>query len=163
MRKYKMLEQECNSFSNQTVNLGKGYFYEKIEDINNTTLSEAANNINKLTNIMTMYMNEISHVLSHLSIGNLNVEMSKNVNNDGDFKLIRNALYRITHSLQETFGELSSLAREVEMITEQSAESSTTIAENAQNQTNQVSMLTQEIHAIRDEVIQNAEKCCAED
>ena len=157
MKRRKELEQESMVFEQQTQKLAKGYMDQTIAGEFSPYLDRAAKNINQLTTTMFDYMCEISRVLSHLSVGDLSVKVKDDLENSkGDFGLIENALYKITKSLQNVFEQLTKLSGQVEQVSEQSSYNSMTLAENTQEQTNQISELTEELHRMREKVKENA-------
>lgn len=119
-------------------------------------LGNLADDINQISKTFNGYINEISHILAHLSAGNMAVSFTKDIIYKGDFQPIRNALHKIRHSLNTSFDEINSLTAEVDRLCSQVESGASQIAANATNQANLISDLTNTIYEITEQTENNA-------
>lgn len=121
-----------------------------------TVLGELANDINKISSTFNGYINEIAHILSHLSAGNMAVSFTKDIVFQGDFVPIKNALHKIRHSLNSSFDEINQLSREVDILCSQVESGSSQIAQSATEQASLINDLTGTIYEITKQTTNNA-------
>lgn len=160
MRKQKetnKIKEEAAAILESTNQLVNGNLDISVSQCDISVLSELADDINKISLTFNGYINEISHILAHLSAGNMAVSFTKEVNYQGDFLPIKNALHKIRHSLNSSFEEINSLADEVDRISSQVEDGATQIAENATNQANLINDLTGTIYNITEQTTNNAQ------
>jgi methyl-accepting chemotaxis protein len=119
-------------------------------------LGGLAEDINRISTIFAEYINEISHILAHLSAGNMAVSFTHNIDYKGDFKPIKNALYKIRHSLNSSFEEISTLTAEVDHLCSQVEGGASQVAQNAMEQASLISDLTGTIYNIAEQTASNA-------
>jgi methyl-accepting chemotaxis protein len=120
-------------------------------------LGDLAEDINQINNTFNAYINEIAHILSHLSAGNMTVSFSKDVLYKGDFLPIKNALHKIRHSLNCSFEEIHKLSMEMDAMSNQVESDSALLAANTTEQAALISDLTSTIYDITEKTVQNAE------
>lgn len=152
-------QKECSLVKEQTNRFYEGYLDERIDCtfIKTTELMEIAEDINGLTSSMYRYIGEISRVLSHLSVGDLTVDVEQKNAFTGDFKLVRNALVKISTSLKSAFTGIAKLTDSVDKICQQCSDSATVLAENTEEQTMQLSDMNDQIRYMREAVGQNVD------
>ncbi len=121
-----------------------------------TVLGELAQDIDQISITFTEYINEIAHILSHLSAGNMAVAFTNDIQYKGDFKPIKNALHKIRHSLNHSFEEIQELSFEIDHMCSQVEQGSSMLAENAQNQADMISNLTNTIYELTEQTAGNA-------
>ncbi len=119
-------------------------------------LGELAEDMNGISSILNGYVNEISHVLSHLSAGNMAVNFSEDIHFHGDFLPVRNALHKIKHSLNRSFQEIRQLSHEIDHMTSRVENGSSVIAQDSIRQTELIHKLTGTICEIAGQTDTNA-------
>ena len=86
--------------------------------------------MNDIAIILNEYVHEISRVLSHLSVGDLLINVSNKTDYRGDFIPIKTALQKLIESLHSTFTETTDIMNSINQIGEKTNEVSTSVAEN---------------------------------
>ena len=149
------IKEEVLELKNITQQLVKG----NLDIANNLDsyqlLGDLANDINRIGMAFNSYINEISHVLSHLSSGNMAVSFTKDMDYQGDFLPIKNALYKIRHSLNQSFEEINLLSDDVDKLCSQVDNGSNQIAKNAVEQAQLITNLTNTIYQITEQTTKN--------
>ena len=103
----KKMTVEATELINNTHQLVSGNLDIFINTQDYKLLGELANDINQISTTFTGYINEIAHILSHLSAGNMAVSSANDLNYKGDFVPIKNALHKIKNSLNHSFEEIN--------------------------------------------------------
>jgi len=160
MRRKKILD-EALSIRYYTSQMRSGNLDIKIDTDRFVYLKDLAEDINQIINTFNTYIDEITHILSHLSAGNMAVEFSEDVPYQGDFLPIKNALHKIRHSLNCSFEEINRLSIEIDSMSSQVENSSSSLATNATEQAALISDLTSTIYDITDKTVHNAENARA--
>ena len=158
MRRHKEIEkisEEILDLKNSTNQLVDGNLDISINTQNYFLLGDLAGDINQISMAFNSYINEISHVLSHLSSGNMAVTFTKDINYQGDFLPIKNALNKIRHSLNQSFEEINRLSSEVDILCSQVEDGSAHIAKNASEQAELINDLTSTLHQITEQTTSN--------
>lgn len=119
-------------------------------------LGDLAEDINQISATFNGYINEIAHILAHLSAGNMTVDSSKHLNYQGDFVPIKNALHKIRHSLNHSFEEINHLTYEIDVLCSQVEEGATQTAQNATEQAGLINDLTETVYGITEQTSNNA-------
>lgn len=109
---YKKMTFEAGELREHTHQLVDGKLDLSIHAEDYLQLKELANDINQISTTFNGYINEIAHILSHLSAGNMAVGDDKTLHYHGDFVPIKNALHKIRHSLNHSFEEINELTHE---------------------------------------------------
>jgi len=164
MRKHKELKkisEEALNIQYYTKQMLSGNLDIKIETDHFIFLKDLAEDINQINNTFNTYINEISHILSHLSAGNMAVAFSEDVLYQGDFSPIKNALYKIKHSLNSSFKEIHKLSMEIDAMSNQVENSSSFLATTTTEQAALISDLTSTIYDITDKTVYNATNATA--
>ena len=156
-KEWKKLNQEAVEIINNTHQLVNGDLDISINTSDMNLLGELANDINQISTTFNLYINEISHILSHLSAGNMAVSFTKDLNYQGDFIPIKNALHKIRQSLNSSFEEINALSDEVDRFCNQVESGSSQIAKNATEQAGLIANLTDTIYRITEQTTNNAE------
>ncbi|MFA9464296.1 MAG: methyl-accepting chemotaxis protein [Velocimicrobium sp.] len=133
-RNNKQILEEAEMITNSIHEMANGFLDSQIEQSEGMMLLDLANDFNKISFLLNSYIREISHILSHLSAGDMAVKMDKNVKFKGDFIPIKNAMSKISYSLNATFSELSDLSVHIDDMCVEMDDSSAIIAENATKQ-----------------------------
>jgi len=160
MRKHKELKRvldEALSIRHLTKQMCSGNLDIKIDTEHFVFLKDLAEDINQINSTFNAYINEITHILSHLSAGNMAVAFSEDVLYQGDFLPIKNALYKIRYSLNCSFDEIHKLSMEIDAMSNQVEEGSSFLAANTTEQASLISDLTSTICDITDKTVNNAE------
>lgn len=160
MRRHKELmkiSDEAFSIRGHTKQMLSGNLDINIATEHFEFLGDLAEDINQINNTFNAYINEIAHILSHLSAGNMTVSFSKDVLYKGDFLPIKNALHKIRHSLNCSFEEIHKLSMEMDAMSNQVESDSALLAANTTEQAALISDLTSTIYDITEKTVQNAE------
>ena len=159
MRRHKELmkiSEEAFSIRCQTKQMLSGNLDINIETDHFMFLEDLAEDINQINSSFNAYINEISHILSHLSVGNMTVAFLEDVLYQGDFLPIKNALHKIRHSLNCSFEEIHKLSMEIDAMSNQVERDSSLLAKNTTEQAALISDLTSTIYDITDKTVHNA-------
>jgi methyl-accepting chemotaxis protein len=144
---------ELVNITNQFIN---GDLELSIDTGNYTFLGDLAEDINQISMTFNTYINEIAHILSHLSAGNMAVSFTKEIDYQGDFLPIRNALHKIRHSLNSSFEEINLLAGEVDTLCTRVESGASQIAKNATEEAELINDLTSTMYQITEQTANNA-------
>ena len=164
MRSKKQLEKILEEASNirfHTEQMRSGNLDIKIDTDHFIYLKDLAEDINQINNTFNNYINEITHILSHLSAGNMAVAFFEDVHYHGDFLPVKNALHKIRQSLNCSFEEIHKLSMEIDSLSNQVENDSTFLATNTAEQAALISDLTSTIYDITDKTVNNAENAQA--
>lgn len=156
-----IISEEALSIRTHTEQLLSGNLDTKIDTGHFVFLGELAEDINQINNTFNSYINEISHILSHLSAGNLAVDFSEDVLYQGDFLPIRSALHKIRHSLNRSLEEIQKLSVEIDAMSNQVESGSSFLATNTTEQAALICDLTSTIYDITDKTVHNAKNAMA--
>ncbi|HHV63990.1 MAG TPA: hypothetical protein GXX46_02775 [Peptococcaceae bacterium] len=159
MRSQKNLElilEEASSLRYHTEQMRSGNLDIKIDTDHFVFLKDLAEDINQINSSFNTYINEITHILSHLSAGNMAVAFSEEVLYQGDFLPIKNALDKIRYSLNCSFDEIHKLSLEIDGMSNQVENDSSFLATNTAEQAALISDLTSTIYDITDKTVHNA-------
>lgn len=159
MRKIKTiasLYSESKSIADGLHQMSKGYLDARIDQDENLLLVDLATDFNNITQLLNNYIKEITHVISHLSAGDMTISPDPNIHFNGDFIPIKNALTKIGNSLKDTFGSISELSYQIDSMCNQLQQSSNTIAENASNEANMISDISKTMTDITYKTVLNA-------
>lgn len=119
-------------------------------------LAELSQNIASLSSSLNDYIYEISAVLSHLSVGDMAVKLSKSQQYSGDFMPIKNALKRIILSLNETFSEIGLLVDRLTKVSKQLKSSAGSLAQGSTEQSQEIARLSEVVTGISHQTADNA-------
>lgn len=101
------------------------------------------------------YINEITNVLNEIASGNLAFELQQEYS--GEFSKIKDSLQNINHSLNHTLLEISYASNQVSNGSAQVAASAQTLSHGTTQQAASVQEISATIHAISNQVQQNAQ------
>lgn len=152
-----VLIQEATGIVDSTHQLVKGNLDISVNEEDYVLLKEVAEDINQISKSFHDYIGEISHILSHLSAGNMTVSFTKEILYQGDFLPIKNALHKIRHSLRSSFQEISKLSNHLDKLSSQVASGALQIADNSTEQAGLVGELTDTIRQITNRTVTNAD------
>ena len=158
MRKQKdirKMNEELLEIEGNMTQLVNGNLDITLNQDNFNVLSELAGDMNLISESFNCYINEISHVLSHLSSGNMAVSFTKEINYQGDFLPIKNALYKIRQSLNQSFEEINQLSDQVDQLCCQVENGSNQIANSAEEQAELIMNLSDTICQITEQTTEN--------
>lgn len=160
-KKLKIILEEAYSIGYHTKQMYNGNLDNKIDTGQFIYLKDLAEDINQINNTFNTYINEITHILSHLSAGNMAVAISEDILYSGDFLPIKNALYKIRYALNVSFEEIHKLSTEIDALSHQVENGSTFLATNTTEQAALITDLTSTIYDITDMTVNNAENAKA--
>jgi len=152
----KKMTIEATELINNTHQLVSGNLDIFINTQDYTLLGELANDINQISTTFNGYINEIAHILSHLSAGNMAVSSTNDLNYKGDFVPIKNALHKIKNSLNHSIEEINQLTHEIDILCTQVDSGATQIAQNATEQAGLINDLTETMYQITEQTSGNA-------
>lgn len=155
-RNMEKLSAEALELVNYTHQLAAGDLEIAVKTEDYSFLGDLAEDIGGISTALNRYINEISHILSHLSAGNMAVSFTKDIDYQGDFLPIRNALHKIRRSLNNSFEEINLLSGEVDKLCLQVEERSTQLARSAAEQAQLINSLTDTIYSISEQTSSNA-------
>lgn len=159
MRRHKELSiimEEASDLANNTRQLAGGNLDVAVDVGNYMFLGNLAEDLNAIGSTFQGYIDEISHILSHLSAGNMAVSFTKNMSYQGDFMPIKNALHKIRHSLNSSFDEIRTLTIEVDKLCTQVEIGASQTAKNASEQAELINNLSDTILQITEHTTNNA-------
>ncbi|HHW68417.1 MAG TPA: hypothetical protein GXX16_12090 [Epulopiscium sp.] len=160
-KELRIISEEADHIRSHIKLMRNGNLDVKIDTDQFAFLGDLAEEINQINNTFNSYINEISHILSHLSAGNMAVSFSKDVVYQGDFLPIKNALHKIRHSLNCSFEEIHKLSTEIDSMSNQVETGSSFLAENTTEQAALISDLTETIYDITSKTVVNADNAKA--
>ena len=150
-----VLYQESHQIENSLHQMAEGMLDSQIQAADGMLLLNLVRDTNSISNQLNNYINEITHVISHLSAGDMTVQLDPHVNFKGDFIPIKNALLKIGHSLNNTFTSISELSKSIDGMCSQLDESSDIIAQNASEQAKHILTLSDTMNEITAETTKN--------
>jgi methyl-accepting chemotaxis protein len=156
-REIEEILKESSGLIKKTHQFVNGDLDISINAKNYKVLGELAEDINRISSTFNEYINEISHVLAHLSAGNMAVSFARDIDYKGDFQPIKNALYKIRHSLNTSFEEINMLSDEVDRLCSQVENGASQIAQSATEQASLINDLTGTIYKMTEQTANNAE------
>lgn len=154
-RELKRISVEAYSLRNHTYQMLSGNLDIKIDTDQCIFFKNLAEDINNINSIFNTYINEITHILSHLSAGNMAVAFSEDIVYQGDFIPIKNALHKIRYSLNCSFEEIHKLSAKIDAMSNQVEIGSSSLAKNSTEQAAWISDLTSTIYDITDKTVSN--------
>lgn len=154
-KQYQALLAESELLSGEIHKLSAGQLDLKIPDTETLQLSEIAGAVNDISAVLAQYICEISRVLSHLSVGDLTVRVSKEVSFTGNFYPIKNALNKMGISLNEIFSHLNEMFEMIQKLCDSSTQQAHETAEHAAKQAEEINHITNLVNRISDETSEN--------
>jgi methyl-accepting chemotaxis protein len=151
-----VFDREVREIKNSTSMMVLGDLDNRVEADEFRMLGDLAEDINRISSTLNDYINEISHVLSHLSAGNMSVAFSKDIHYQGDFLPVKNALRKIKKSLNRSFLEIHQLSGEIDKMSGRVENDSSMIAQDAAKQAELIGKLTNTIYEIAEQTNENA-------
>lgn len=147
--------EESHVIAESVHQMADGILDAHIEVTDDMVLSDLADDFNNISILLNSYIKEISQVIAHLSAGDMMVKVNNNVNFKGDFIPIKNALTKISNSLNLTFTSISDLAHGIDDMCAEIESSSNTIAENATEQARLISDLSDTMNELTKKTSEN--------
>lgn len=126
-----------------------------IKEYGNDEIGRMAGSIRSSVSTLKEMIHDITHILSEISHGNLDVTV--NGNYIGDLRFIREALEQIIESLNITLGQINVSAEQVSCGSEQVSEGAQSLAQGASEQAGAVEELAESIGEISAQIASNAE------
>lgn len=154
--KIKMLVQESEQFSMAIHELSEGNLDIHITNADSMLLKNLATDINDISSTLNSYIYEISKILSHLSVGDLTISSSSDITFNGSFLPLKNALDKITQSLNDVFSNLNSFVDNIDQLCEQTAKQSSLVAESATEEAHEISDINDLLHKLSDKTVENS-------
>lgn len=154
--KIKQVFDESHSIADSLHKISEGNLDTHIEIDDQMILADLSQDINEICSNLNLYIREITHVISHLSAGDMAVKAENNIEFKGDFIPIKNALKKISHSMNQTFTSIYDLSICIDNMCGQLDDASNTIAENATEQARLISNLSDKMNEITNQTSINA-------
>lgn len=150
-----VLYEESHQIEDSLHQMAEGMLDSQIQAADGMLLLSLVRDTNSISNQLNSYINEITHVISHLSAGDMTVQLDNQVKFKGDFIPIKNALLKIGHSLNNTFTSISEFSKSIDDMCSQLDESSDIIAHNASEQAKHILTLSDTMNDITAETVKN--------
>lgn len=150
------LLHESEQFSMAIHELAEGNLDIRITNADSMILKELATDINEIASTLNSYIYEISRILSHLSVGDLTISSSSDISFTGSFLPLKNALDKITQSLNSVFSNLNSFVDNIDQLCEQTSKQSSLVAESATEEAHEILEINNLLHEISDKTIENS-------
>lgn len=147
-KQYLNLKEESLKLAKYTDRFAKGDLSISIEGASDMEIKDVANDINQSAEMLNLYISDISEILSHISIGDLTVQLQEKHEFKGDFIPIKNALNKIVSSLNGIFAKIDNLMTNVTTICDNSTHKTNIVAMNAKNESESIGELSAEIQNI---------------
>lgn len=150
----KLICKPINSLVKSAEEISQGNLNVKIDKGNGDEISLLASAFEKMTATWSGYINEISSVLSQMSKGNLDVEISSEYK--GDFVEIKDSINDIILTFNDVIGEIIIASNDITIGSKQLSEGSQSLSAGAAEQAASVEQLTASIAEIAQKTKQNA-------
>ena len=156
IKKFKKLQQQenVNDVYDAIHQMADGNLDIHINTTDMENLTPVINDINRLSEILNTYISEISKVLSHLSIGDLTVSVSKDIPFTGNFYPIKMGLKKMADSLNSIFEKLDTTIQEIESMFIECTKESESVSQNAVKQAEEISIISElmkDLHTLLDQ------------
>lgn len=116
-----------------------------------------ADDVNLMADTLNIYVDEITRVLSHLSVGDLLIRVSKDTEFYGDFRPIKSALEKMIFSLSDTFVTIGTIMEDINQIGEECNQVTVSVAENEKQLAAHMQMVSTKALEIANKAEENAE------
>lgn len=150
----KLICKPINSLVKSADEISEGNLNVVIDRGNGDEVTILANAFEKMTITWSGYINEISSVLSQMSEGNLDVEISSEY--EGDFVKIKDSINNIIEILNNIISAIIIAANDITTSSKQLSEGSQSLSEGAAEQAASVEELTASIAEIAKKTKENA-------
>ena len=154
MKKKKKLTEE-NEYEKAMGKIAKGELDTYFEIVPGMVQEKLARNINVISENLSVYVGEVSRVLSHISVGDMTVQVENEEKYRGDFSTIKTALVKLVMFLNQTFKDVNQMVTDLSEIQFKEAESSKELESLVQNQDHQLAKLNDSLELITSENSQN--------
>lgn len=151
------VKKEFEMVAENMHKLASGNLDVQMDETEVTEYPKLARDMNMIGLNLNQYIDEISRVLSHISVGDLSIELSNDSIYQGDFLPIKNALGKIIDSLNTAFLEIDKLVQDIHMVCNENMESSNKIAMHTTEQAEKIMNLTDTMSSITEQTVSNAE------
>lgn len=142
LKKITGLYTESKKIADGLHEMSKGILDAQIPITEDLLLSDLAKDFNHINTLLNSYIREITHVISHFSAGDMTIKMDQEVPFSGDFIPIKTALTKMGNSLNQTFTAIAELSASIDDMCIQLDESTNTIANNAAEEANLITDLS---------------------
>ena len=156
IQQIRALLQESEQFSKAIHELSEGNLDIRISNADSMLLKHMATDINEIASTLNSYIYEISRILSHLSIGDLTISPSPDISFTGSFLPLKNALDKITQSLNSVFTNLNSFVNNIDQLCEQTSKQSSLVAESATEEAHEILEINNLLHELSGKTIENS-------
>lgn len=157
-RNENLLKKDCELVSNQMHYLTKGDFDIEHIKTNTEEIQNVADDMNLIAETLSAYVGEISKVLSHLSVGDLLVQVSEETKFYGDFIPVKVALVKLVGSLTDTFTKIEDIMEKINQIGEQTNQASTKVADNETQIANHMVSVSEKAQDVYEKAGENYDK-----
>lgn len=157
----KLICKPINNLVKSAEAITEGDLSVEFEKGGNDEISVLAGTLDKMTVIWSGYINEISSILSKMSDGNLDVEISSEYK--GDFIKIKESINHIIETFNDVIGEIVISANEITSGSRQLSSGSQNLSEGAAEQAASVEQLTASIAEIAGKTKANADNASKAD
>lgn len=126
------------------------------ESLQHRQLTELSQSLSGLGCSISAYIQDISAVLAYLSAGDMTASPSADCGYSADFMPIKNALTKISLSLNQTFTQINEMVDELSGIAANLQNSALLLADGSANQSSDIASLTEVLADIDRHTAQNA-------
>ncbi len=134
--------------------MAEGNLEVAIEVESKDEIGELANSFSEMLKTLKAYINDISHVLGHISIGNLSVSTREGYK--GNFVEIKESLHNILNSFNEVFSEINDATHEVSGSSDKVASIAKVLSKGTIEQASSIEQLSASMIDINEKVQSNA-------
>ncbi len=122
---------------------------------NSFELNKLLNSLNKTTDSIQSYIEEIDRIADQMAQGNFDVSTSKTF--IGDYKSIEESLMRLSREMSYTLSQIGTTASQVSQGSEQVSHGAQSLAQGAAHQANSIDNLSQSVNVISNQIKETAE------
>ncbi len=156
--KRKIMMSELKKLNTFTKKLKKGDLSTYKEKMEVEEIADSINNLNETTQMINSYINDISEIVSRISIGDLSGNIDKEKAYKGDFLPIKNAINKTVNSLNGVFCNINLLMNSINKTCTNTNELTSVVAKNAKEQTLSIDLLSSSIENIYELAQSSSEK-----
>lgn len=151
----KSLTKPLKMIKNVAEELSEGNLKTTVDYVSKDELGQLAMSMNKITDTMSDYVNNIAYVLGKMVDGDMTV--SVDMDYKGDFMPVKASLSSILDALNDILYKISQSAEQVSVGSEQVASGSQALSQGATEQASAIEELSSALEEVSDKVKHNAD------
>lgn len=149
--------QDCEIIGRGMHQIASGDLEADRVEVETKELTALAEDVNQMADTLNTYVDEITRVLSHLSVGDLLIRVSKDTEFYGDFRPIKSALEKMIFSLSDTFLTIGTIMEDINQIGEECNRVTGSVAENEKQLAQHMQMVSAKALEIANKAEENSE------